>query len=79
MKNVRIVPCGFCSVLVFFSPFSIAISSLWEERAILSAFRTFVWFALFLVLSVSSSSWCLGRAAACDCCTPWSFLLPLLR
>ena len=47
MKNVRIVPCGFCSVLVFFSPFSIAISSLWEERAILSAFRTFVWFALF--------------------------------
>ena len=47
MKNVRIVPCGFCSVLVFFSPFSIVISSLWEERAILSAFRTFVWFALF--------------------------------
>ena len=33
-------------VLVFFSPFSIAITSLWEERAHLSAFRTFVWFAL---------------------------------
>ena len=27
-------------------------------------------------LSVSSSSWCLGRAAVCDCCTPWTFLLP---
>ena len=32
--------CHF--VLVFFSPFSIAISSLGEERANLSAFRTFV-------------------------------------
>ena len=39
-------------VLVFFSPFSIAITSLGEERANLSAFRTFVrfaivWFSLF--------------------------------
>ena len=39
-------------VLVFFSPFSIAITSLGEERANLSAFRTFVrfahvWFCLF--------------------------------
>ena len=33
-------------VLVFFSPFSIAITSLWEERADLSAFRTFVRFVL---------------------------------
>ena len=31
-----------------------------------------------LVLSVSSSSWCLGRAAVCDCGTPWNFLLPFL-
>ena len=23
-------------------------------------------------------SWCLGRAAACDCGTPWTFLLPFL-
>ena len=39
-------------VLVFFSPFSIATTSLWKERANLSAFRTFVrsalvWFCLF--------------------------------
>ena len=36
--------CHF--VLVFFSPFSIAIASLGEERANLSAFRTFVLFVL---------------------------------
>ena len=36
--------CHF--VLVFFSPFSIAITSLGEERANLSAYRTFVWFVL---------------------------------
>ena len=64
-------------VLVFFSPFSIAITSLGEERANLSAFRTFVRFALCLVLSVSFSSWCLARTAVCDCGTPWTFLLPL--
>ena len=33
-------------VLVFFSPFSIAITSLGEEKANLSAFRTFVRFVL---------------------------------
>ena len=27
-------------------------------------------------MSVSSSSWGLGRAAVCDCGTPWTFLLP---
>ena len=36
--------CHF--VLVFFSPLSIAITSLGEERANLSAFRTFVRFVL---------------------------------
>ena len=29
-----------------------------------------------LDLSVSSSSWGLGRAAVCHCGTPWTFLLP---
>ena len=37
-----LILCHF--VLVFFSPFSIAITSLGEERANLSAFRTFVRF-----------------------------------
>ena len=62
--------CHF--VLVFFSPFSIAITSLGEEKANLSAFSTVC--ACF-DLSVSSSSWGLGRAAVCDCGTPWTFLL----
>ena len=62
-------------VLVFFSPLSIAITSLGEERANLSAFRTFVRFPLVWFLSVSSFSWCLGRAAACDCGTTWTFML----
>ena len=49
--------------LVFFSPYSIAISSLGEERANLSAFRTFVgfalvWFCLFpLPLGVWEGLW----------------------
>ena len=41
---VCLTMCHF--VLVFFSPFSIAITSLREERANLSAFRTFVRFVL---------------------------------
>ena len=31
-----------------------------------------------LDLSGSSSFWGLGRAAVCDCGTPWTFLLPFL-
>ena len=51
-------------VIVFFSPFSIAIISLGEERANLSAFRTLVrfalvWFRLFpLPLRVVSGMGC---------------------
>ena len=53
--------CDF--VLVFFSPLSIAITSLGEERANLSGFRTFVrfalvWFCLFpLPLCVWEGLW----------------------
>ena len=44
LYNVCLSVCHF--VLVFFSPFSIAITSLGEERANLSAFCTFVRFVL---------------------------------
>ena len=44
---VCLTMCHF--VLVFFSPFSIAITSLVEERANLSAFRQFVRFVLVLI------------------------------
>ena len=43
--------CHF--VLVFFSPFSIAITSLGEERANLSAFRTFVRFVLVWICRIT--------------------------
>ena len=43
--------CHF--VLVFFSPFSIAITSLGEERANLSIFRTFVRFVLVWICRFS--------------------------
>ena len=66
-------------VLVFFSPFSIEITSLGEDRANLSAFRTFVRFALVWFFSVSSSYWCLGRSVDCDCGTPYTFLLPFFQ
>ena len=62
-------------VLAFFRSVSIAITSFGEERANLSAFRTFCSICACLVLSVSSSSWCLGRAVSCNCGTPWIFLL----
>ena len=67
-----------CVVLfnVFFSPFSIAITSLGEERANLGCFSYVCSICACLDLSVSSSSWGLGRAAVCDCGTPWTFLLP---
>ena len=38
--------CHFVLVFVFVNPFSIAITSLGEERANLSAFRTFIRFVL---------------------------------
>ena len=59
-----VLPC----VILFFS-FSV-ISSLGDERANLNVFRTFLRFCVCLDLSVFSSSWCLGRAAVCDCGTP---------
>ena len=46
-----LILCHF--VLVFFSPFSITITSLGEERAYLSAFRTFVRFVLVWICRFS--------------------------
>ena len=66
-----VLPCVIL-FLCFFSSFSIAIISLGEERANLSAFRTFVRFVFVWICR------CLGRAAVCDCGTPWTFLLPFL-
>ena len=66
-----LVLCYFA--FVFFSPFSIAITSLGEEeRPNLSAFRTFVRFAFvwFCLFSLPLGVWVGAGAAACDCDTP---------
>ena len=65
--------------LGFFSPFSIEITLLGKERANLSVFSYVCSICACLVLSVSSSSWCLGRAAVCDCGSRWTFLLPFFQ
>ena len=63
-------------VLVFFSPFSIVITSLGKERAYLNAFCAFVRFALGWFCLFSFPFVVLGRTVACDCGTPWTFLSP---
>ena len=52
---VCLTMCHF--VLVFFNPFSIAISSLGEERANLNAFRTFVRFVLVCICPLPLGVW----------------------
>ena len=70
-----VLPCVIF-FLVFFSPFCIAITSLVEQRANLSAFRTFirfvlVWFCRFpLPHGVREV-----LRFVCDCGIPWTFLL----
>ena len=47
-----------------------------RERANLSVFLYVCSICACMVMSVASSSCCLGRAVVCDCGTPWTFLLP---
>ena len=64
-------------VFVFFSPFCIVITALGEERelAYVLLVHLFVHFARVDVWPFFSPSWCQRLAAACDCGTPWTFLL----
>ena len=55
-------------VLVFFSSFSIVITSLREDRAGLCASRAFVCLFCFFF-----SSWCQGLVTACDVALPGRF------
>ena len=68
--------CHF--VLVFFSPFSVVITSLGKRESKSLCFSYVCSICACSVLSVSSNSWCLRRAAVCDYGTPWTFLLPFL-
>ena len=65
---------SFC--ICVFSPYGVAITSLGEERANLSAFRTFVRFVFVWICRFPLPLEGLGKAAVCDCGTPWTFLLP---
>ena len=74
------LPCVIL-FLCFTVLLALQLPRLGKRELVLVFFRTFVRFALVwfcLVLSVSSSSWCLERAAVCDFGTPWTFLLPFL-
>ena len=74
----RFVVClSVCRFLVFFGPFGVAVASLGEGVGCWSWCFSYVCsVCACLDLLVSSSSWVLGRAAVCDCGTPWTFLLP---
>ena len=78
----RFVVCLSVSHFVLvscFGLFGVAVASLREGGAGLGAFRSFVRsICACLDLSISSYSWDLGRAAVCDCGTPWNFLLTFL-
>ena len=68
---LNVLPCA--SLLLCFSVLlALRLTRLGERECF-----SYVWsICACLDLSVSSSSWCLGRAAVCDCGTPWTFLLP---
>ena len=65
-------------VLVFLSHFSIAITSLGIERELILVASYVCSICACLILSVSSSTSCLGQAAAYNRGTPWTFLLSVL-
>ena len=79
---VYLPACHF--VLGFFSPISISITSLGEERELILVLFVhlfglclfgFVGF-LFLLGFFGGAG---GGAAVCDCGTPWAFLLPFFE
>ena len=62
-------------VLVFLVFLALRLPRLGKGELILLLFVRLFDLRLF-GFAVSSSSLCLGRAAVCDCGTPWTFLLP---
>ena len=65
---------SFCSCV--FQSLNIATTSLGEERANLSTFRTFVRFVLVWIRRFPFPLGVWERAAGFNCGTPWTFLLP---
>ena len=72
--RVFVLSLAFCYfVLVFSVILALRLSRLGNRKLILVLFVRLI--CACLVLSVSSSSTCLGWTAASDCGTPWTFLL----
>ena len=75
-----VLPCAILFLCVFFffffSPFSIAITSLGEERTNLSAFRMFDRFVLVWICRFPLPLDVWEGLSVCDCGTPWTSLLP---
>ena len=69
-----VLPCAIL-FLCFSVLLALRLPRLGKRELILVLFVRLIELCLF-DLSVSSSSWCLGRAAVCDCGTLWTFLLP---
>ena len=67
-----VLPCVILFLCFFFSVFLALQLPRLEKRELVLVCSI----CACLILSISSSSWCLGRAAVCDCGTPWTFLLP---
>ena len=72
----NVLPCVIL-FLCFLAILALRLPRLGKRELILVFFVRFFDLCLF-GLSVSSSSWCLGRTAVCDCGTPWTFLLLFL-
>ena len=73
----RFVLCHtLCFLLVAFSPFNIVITSLGEERELISVLFVRLFDLRLFGLVCFLFLLCLGRAASCDCATLWTFLLP---
>ena len=52
----------------------------WEGlRFVIATLHGLFSYPFFFDLSISFSSWCLGRAAVCDCGILWTFLLHFFR
>ena len=72
-----ILPC----VILFlcFQSFKHCDYHAWGKKELILVFSYVCSICACLVVSVSSSSWCLRRAAVCDCGTPWTLLVSFLN
>ena len=66
-----VISLALCYFALVFSVFLALRLIAWGRESLSLCFLYVSWICACLVLSVSFSSWCLGRAAVCDCGSPW--------